>query len=71
MYCRTVTRQSMKVALISGLLLAGAFAGAPRVRAGAAPNADCEGFPTQVGALPPVLAEGVRDFGSSWRSRPK
>ena len=29
MYCRTVTRQSLKVALMSGLLLAGALAGAP------------------------------------------
>lgn len=29
MYCRTVIRQSLKVALMSGLLLAGAFAGAP------------------------------------------
>jgi mannose-6-phosphate isomerase-like protein (cupin superfamily) len=29
MYFRTVTRQSLKVALMSGLLLAGAFAGAP------------------------------------------
>ena len=29
MYWRTVTRQSLKVALMSGLLLAGAFAGAP------------------------------------------
>jgi len=29
MYCRTMTRQSLKVALISGLLLTGTFAGAP------------------------------------------
>ena len=68
MYCRTMTRQSLKVALMSGLLLGGGAVGRTSVRAGTAPNAHGEGFSTQVGALSSVPAEGLPDCGSSWRS---
>ena len=58
MYCRTVTPQSLKVALMSGLLLAGAFAGAP-VSAQEPPLArTAKDSQLKWGPCPPFLPKG-------------
>ena len=60
MYCRTVTYQSLKVALMSGLLLAGAFAGAPVSAQELALARTAKDSQLNWGPCPPFLPKGCR-----------
>ena len=60
MYCRTMTPQSLKVALMAGLLLAYAFAGAP-VSAQESPlTRTAKDFQLQWGPCPSFLPKGCQ-----------
>src|SRR6266850_1383967 len=60
MYCRTMTYPSLKIALMSGLLLAGAFAGAPVSAQELALARTAKDSQLKWGPCPPFLPKGCR-----------